>query len=294
MTDANRPTDPVSLPMDVKRKLLAARDALTVGDLMEAHHQIYSIASPNFNKLADEVWTALESPTPDSPSGARERDDEAAGQIEHLDRLNNRLTQCLQALMRDLAYLLDADQFNNIEARVMGAGVPYPPIGTIPRYPGEPRGSRSADEPRDVLLGRSLRQYAHDQRIAACGAWSGVAGDAASMDPAKCDLAAAHEERLKSAIDELADLSRPSAEPAGGQWQPIETAPRDETDILVAGGTCGNECVSCEFHGATFRGVAIAHWDKREQWFSGGECDYYHPTHWMPIPSPPETKDGKL
>lgn len=65
-------TDPVSLPMDVKRKLLAARDALAVGDLMEAHHQIYSIASPHFNKLADEVWTALETPTPDSPGGASE------------------------------------------------------------------------------------------------------------------------------------------------------------------------------------------------------------------------------
>jgi hypothetical protein len=71
------------------------------------------------------------------------------------------------------------------------------------------------------------------------------------------------------------------------EWQPIETAPRDETDILVAGGTYGNECVSYEFHGAKFTGVAIAYWDKREKWFSGGECDYYHPTHWMPLPSPP-------
>ena len=73
------------------------------------------------------------------------------------------------------------------------------------------------------------------------------------------------------------------------EWQPIETAPRDETDILVAGGTHGNECVSCEFHGAKFTGVAIAYWDKREKWFSGGECDYYHPTHWMPLPTPPTT-----
>lgn len=61
-------TDPMSLPQDVKRKLLAARDALEVGDVMEAHHQIYSIAAPHFDKLAHEVWTALE--TPRSPSGA--------------------------------------------------------------------------------------------------------------------------------------------------------------------------------------------------------------------------------
>lgn len=69
---SDRTTDPVSLPMDVKRKLLAARDALAVGDLMEAHHQIYSIASPNFDKLADEVWTALETPTPALSGGASE------------------------------------------------------------------------------------------------------------------------------------------------------------------------------------------------------------------------------
>lgn len=56
-------TDPATLPNDVKLKLLAARDALTVGDVEEAYHQIYAIASPGFNKLADEVWTALETPT---------------------------------------------------------------------------------------------------------------------------------------------------------------------------------------------------------------------------------------
>lgn len=49
-----------------------------------------------------------------------------------------RLTQCLQAIMADLADLLDADQFNNIEARVLAAGVPYPPLGTDPRRAPEP------------------------------------------------------------------------------------------------------------------------------------------------------------
>ena len=61
------------------------------------------------------------------------RDDEAAGQVEHLGRANHRLNRCLQAVMADLADLLDADQFNNIEARVLAAGVPYPPLRTDPR-----------------------------------------------------------------------------------------------------------------------------------------------------------------
>lgn len=70
-------------------------------------------------------------------------------------------------------------------------------------------------------------------------------------------------------------------------WQPIETAPRDGTDILVSGGTHGNERISCEFHGAKFSGVAIAYWDDQDKWFSGGDCDYYYPTYWMPLPTPP-------
>lgn len=65
----NPSTDPRSLPADVKRKLLAARDALIEGDAMEAYHQIYSIAAPHFDKLADEVWTGLESPSPE-PGGS--------------------------------------------------------------------------------------------------------------------------------------------------------------------------------------------------------------------------------
>ena len=64
---------------------------------------------------------------------------EAKALWEELQRLRaapepaaERLTLCLQAIMADLADLLDADQFNNIEARVMAAGVPYPPLGTDP------------------------------------------------------------------------------------------------------------------------------------------------------------------
>lgn len=44
-----------------------------------------------------------------------------------------RLTLCLQALMAELADLLDSDQFNRIESMVLRAGVPYPPLGIDPR-----------------------------------------------------------------------------------------------------------------------------------------------------------------
>lgn len=82
----------------------------------------------------------------------------------------------------------------------------------LARLAPEPGGS--ADEPRADLMDRSLRKYAHDMRIAACGAWSSAAKPPIDLDEAACQEAAAHEERLRYAIDELADLSKPS-EPAG-------------------------------------------------------------------------------
>lgn len=69
---------------------------------------------------------------------------------------------------------------------------------------------RTADVPREVLLGKTLRQRAHELRIEACGAWSDVVQQPIpGLDPAKCDYAKAIEERLRAIIDELADLSSP-------------------------------------------------------------------------------------
>lgn len=61
------------------------------------------------------------------------------------------------------------------------------------------------------------------------------------------------------------------------EWQPIETAPRDGTPILVG-------CVG--------RGVLIATWYERMKCFSEAitGTDLWGaktPTHWMPLPPPP-------
>jgi hypothetical protein len=40
--------------------ILAVRDALVIGDSQEAYHQLYMLASPNFDKRSDEVWSELE------------------------------------------------------------------------------------------------------------------------------------------------------------------------------------------------------------------------------------------
>lgn len=57
-------------------------------------------------------------------------------------------------------------------------------------------------------------------------------------------------------------------------WQPIETAPKDGTPFLTFDG---------DFHG-------IDIWDRGNRIFI---CDasrkFTYPTHWMPLPSAPET-----
>ena len=71
------------------------------------------------------------------------------------------------------------------------------------------------------------------------------------------------------------------------EWQPIETAPKDGTEVLVCGGT-----YSTGLHnGMPLHGAVIAFWDRthwhgpeanaHDEWW---EC---RPTNWMPLPMPP-------
>jgi len=64
-------------------------------------------------------------------------------------------------------------------------------------------------------------------------------------------------------------------------WQPIETAPKDGTEILA-------------YYGQEGRGqILILAWDENwwgpgnGDWVLNGEKDYATPTHWMPLPAPP-------
>ena len=79
-------------------------------------------------------------------------------------------------------------------------------------------------------------------------------------------------------------------------WQPIDTAPRDGTWILLTGGRCGDESAYPD----TLRTVS-AQWTnelngeinkKLERWQfawndGGYDGEYSDPTHWMPLPEPP-------
>lgn len=66
------------------------------------------------------------------------------------------------------------------------------------------------------------------------------------------------------------------------KWQPIETAPKDGTEIL--GWVYGERWAVCKYHkNSMFKveGFATYGWDDGYEWAD--------PTHWMPLPDPPTT-----
>ena len=78
-------------------------------------------------------------------------------------------------------------------------------------------------------------------------------------------------------------------------WQPIETAPRDGTWILLTGGSIEYSWDGDSQPAAVVGQYAIALTTERWQfaWYDGGYYgEYVDPTHWMPLPEPPGEGEG--
>jgi hypothetical protein len=70
-------------------------------------------------------------------------------------------------------------------------------------------------------------------------------------------------------------------------WRDIDSAPRDWSDVLV---------YSPDHSGFNCEGVFSAFYDTDiQKWFTPtpGENMPLKPTHWMPLPPPPETQNGE-
>ena len=66
------------------------------------------------------------------------------------------------------------------------------------------------------------------------------------------------------------------------EWQPIETAPKDGTLIIVHTYT-GNTTIAWYYKETGL-------WPHDEPYSEDGEpCNVGYPTHWMPLPEPPVT-----
>lgn len=84
-------------------------------------------------------------------------------------------------------------------------------------------------------------------------------------------------------------------------WQPIETAPKDTSRILLWASDCGDHGKYPEIRIGWFEGMGYGTmWVNDELWFGwvsvetrddgyGSEENIYlSPTHWMPLPEPPK------
>jgi hypothetical protein len=63
------------------------------------------------------------------------------------------------------------------------------------------------------------------------------------------------------------------------EWQPIETAPKENRDVLVCEDGIGKP-------------VRVAFWDKARGgvWSMWPGRERIYPTHWMPLPAPPVSR----
>lgn len=69
------------------------------------------------------------------------------------------------------------------------------------------------------------------------------------------------------------------------EWQPIETAQKDGDDVLISGFNYNDESKG--------RWVGMAAYNQFGVWGQNefDETGYYQPTHWMPLPEPPQAKE---
>jgi Lar family restriction alleviation protein len=100
--------------------------------------------------------------------------------------------------------------------------------------------------------------------------------------------------KAKRLVDAEASAAAIAAWNQRNTWQPIETAPRDGTWVLLAGGECEfNEESDNKGRTVTARWTnEFSHHDTSGCWQfayydSGCYGEYENPIHWQPLPSPP-------
>lgn len=79
------------------------------------------------------------------------------------------------------------------------------------------------------------------------------------------------------------------------EWQPIETVPRDGTEVILAKGdrVSSGAFIVWKQSDSEFSSTGVylgeVEYDSGESFgtWDGGFCDDDQPTHWMPLPAPP-------
>ena len=76
-------------------------------------------------------------------------------------------------------------------------------------------------------------------------------------------------------------------EPPPEDWQPIETAPTDGTAVL-----CWPFNYSSLFEGKAEPEIVIGFFSEDDWWCESTVAKTFDPTHWRPLPAPPEGQPG--
>jgi hypothetical protein len=86
----------------------------------------------------------------------------------------------------------------------------------------------------------------------------------------------------------------PQPAPAPAGWQPIETAPKDRTHVLVAPGTWGSKDASIAYWDADkYSKSQRPYWRRTDDYGRVTISREKQPTHWMPLPAAPQKKEGE-
>ena len=72
------------------------------------------------------------------------------------------------------------------------------------------------------------------------------------------------------------------------KWMPIETAPKDGTEVQLWGDEDWiPKARWLHVHGGWY----VEYWDA--DWRSYSDSAVYNPTHWMPLPAPPQESENE-
>ena len=102
-------------------------------------------------------------------------------------------------------------------------------------------------------------------------------------------------------IRQVAESHRDDIRHHDNEWQPIETAPKDETDVIVGVDIADTWIVRsawyrspeliadhAEYDPENWDASDVGWWSYRNSVSQEKLEGIYEPTHWIPLPSPPE------
>ena len=100
---------------------------------------------------------------------------------------------------------------------------------------------------------------------------------------------------MQAEIDELRAAVKSLAKDAEARdWQPIETAPKDGTAVLVSPGTWSDRSASiAKWKSDKYAKKPRPYWSRDDDLGRVTLSRERQTTHWMPLPPPPQDKDKR-